>query len=116
MATPETALRSPREVAIVLIEGPPTPDNPSGITIIPYSFRVSKTEEEVMWFCLTPGAEFEVNFEGDTPFSNGNSKFTHKSQRSGRVHGSVMPGLKKYSYTVTVNGKTHNTPDGQVDP
>jgi hypothetical protein len=115
MATPETALRSPREVAVVLVEGPPTRDNPSGITIIPYSFRVSKSEEEVMWFCLTPGAEFEVNFIGDTPFGPGNNKFTHHSQRSGRVHAIVEPGAKEYKYTVTVNGKTHNTPSGQVD-
>jgi len=116
MATPESALRSPREVVIALKKGPATPDNPSGITITPYSFSVSKSEEEVIWVSLDPGVEFEVHFkfEGEgSPF--GNDKFTHKSPRSGYVRENVTPGPKKFRYTVTVDGKTHNTPDGKVE-
>jgi hypothetical protein len=115
MSTPIPAVQSPREVVILLLKVPKT-EEPSGIKIIPYSFRVSKSEEEVIWFCPDPKAKFEVNFnfEGEgSPFTA--NKFTRESRRSGRVHENVQPGPKEFRYTVKIDGDTHNSPGGQVD-
>jgi hypothetical protein len=105
MAAPARATSSrEKEVKITI--------DPNGnIQVVPYTFHVSKKDnEEVVWTC---DVAFTVDFE-ESPFTD--TQFNEQFHFSGLVLRSVLPSTtKRYKYTVSIAGYTALDPDGQVD-
>jgi len=116
MASPGSALESPKRKVITLKKGKKTDENPSGIVIDPYTFHVSKDNNEEVAWVADAGVKFSVNFDFDegSPFYE--TLFGDEAPVSGLVRRDVICSPTRFRYIVTIDGDTHNSPDGQVDP
>jgi hypothetical protein len=95
-------------------------DGKGNIQAVPDYFEVSKgNNEEVRWVCVQDhehskvGPCFTVDFEKNgSPFYE--SQFSSDAPVSGLARRNVMPGPKRYNYTVRIAGKNDLDPGGGV--
>ncbi len=85
----------------------------SHLTVTPDPIRVSKSKnEELIWVCSEPDADFIVSFVNDSPFAG--SRFSKDKSHSGPVQ-ALAHANRNYKYAVMVGGMTLD-PVVLVDP
>jgi|SRR5271167_2604525 len=95
-------------------------DSKGNIEAVPDYFEVSKRgNQEVRWVCVQnhehdeDGPCFTVDFEKNgSPFYE--SQFSSDAPFSGLAKRNVLPGPKRYNYTVRIPGKPDLDPGGGV--